>query len=100
MGASGQTKCTNAAVSSQRPFCCHSRLILSQGGSIASLMHSACHGTLNHPFISGHQAESRTQVMALEENARDFNLTYYAMDDKRQGIVHIIGPEQVGVGNS
>ena len=33
--------------------------------------------------------------MALEENARDFNLTYYAMDDKRQGIVHIIGPEQV-----
>ena len=43
------------------------------------------------------QAESRTQVMALEENARDFSLTYFAMDDKRQGIVHIIGPEQVCV---
>lgn len=43
------------------------------------------------------EAESRTQVMALEENVRDFNLTYFAMDDKRQGIVHIIGPEQVGI---
>ena len=32
--------------------------------------------------------------MALEENVKDFDLTYYAMDDKRQGIVHIIGPEQ------
>ncbi|GAX77305.1 hypothetical protein CEUSTIGMA_g4751.t1 [Chlamydomonas eustigma] len=40
------------------------------------------------------EAESRTQVLALEENVKDFNLTYYAMDDKRQGIVHIIGPEQ------
>ena len=48
-----------------------------------------------HFRLSRYQAESRTQVMALEENARDFNLTYYAMDDKRQGIVHIIGPEQV-----
>ncbi len=37
--------------------------------------------------------------MALEENVRDFDLTYYAMDDKRQGIVHIIGPEQVRVGS-
>jgi 3-isopropylmalate dehydratase len=43
------------------------------------------------------EAESRTQVLALEENARDFDLTYYAMDDKRQGIVHIIGPEQVAI---
>lgn len=40
------------------------------------------------------EEESRTQVMALEENVKDFDLTYYAMDDKRQGIVHIIGPEQ------
>lgn len=33
-------------------------------------------------------------MIALEENVRDFGLTYYGMDDKRQGIVHIIGPEQ------
>lgn len=40
------------------------------------------------------EAESRTQVVALEENVQDFGLTYFGMDDKRQGIVHIIGPEQ------
>lgn len=40
------------------------------------------------------EEESRTQVMALEDNVKEFDLTYYAMDDKRQGIVHIIGPEQ------
>lgn len=40
------------------------------------------------------ETESRTQVLALEENVKDFGLTYYGMDDARQGIVHIIGPEQ------
>lgn len=40
------------------------------------------------------EAESRNQVLALEENVVDFGLTYYGMDDLRQGIVHIIGPEQ------
>ncbi|MCB2099536.1 MAG: hypothetical protein KDE22_01610, partial [Rhodobacterales bacterium] len=38
--------------------------------------------------------ESRIQVQALETNARDFGVPYYGMDDVRQGIVHIIGPEQ------
>lgn len=32
--------------------------------------------------------------MTLEENVKNFNLTYFGMGDKRQGIVHIIGPEQ------
>jgi homoaconitase/3-isopropylmalate dehydratase large subunit len=32
--------------------------------------------------------------MALEENVEDFGLTYFGLDDKRQGVVHIIGPEQ------
>ena len=40
------------------------------------------------------ESESRTQVMALEENVKDFGLSYFGMDDTRQGIVHIIGPEQ------
>ena len=38
--------------------------------------------------------ESRIQVELLERNAKDFGLTYFGMDDIRQGIVHIIGPEQ------
>jgi 3-isopropylmalate/(R)-2-methylmalate dehydratase large subunit len=34
------------------------------------------------------------QIQTLEENTRDFGVTYFGMSDKRQGIVHIIGPEQ------
>ena len=32
--------------------------------------------------------------MALEQNVETFQLPYFGMQDKRQGIVHIIGPEQ------
>jgi 3-isopropylmalate/(R)-2-methylmalate dehydratase large subunit len=38
--------------------------------------------------------ESRIQVEALEKNAAEFGVPYFAMDDIRQGIVHVIGPEQ------
>ena len=38
--------------------------------------------------------ESREQIATLEKNAHDFGVEYFAMDDVRQGIVHIIGPEQ------
>jgi len=40
------------------------------------------------------EVNSRTQVMKLEENVKDFGLKYFGMADERQGIVHIIGPEQ------
>jgi 3-isopropylmalate/(R)-2-methylmalate dehydratase large subunit len=38
--------------------------------------------------------ESAAQIAYLAENAKFFNLEYYDEFDKRQGIVHIIGPEQ------
>src|SRR5271170_7496075 len=38
--------------------------------------------------------ESRQQVEALAANAREFGIEYYDEFDSRQGIVHIIGPEQ------
>ena len=38
--------------------------------------------------------ESATQIEALAENARAFGIEYYNEHDKRQGIVHVIGPEQ------
>ncbi len=38
--------------------------------------------------------ESRIQVEALDRNAKDFGIHYYPVSDVRQGIVHIIGPEQ------
>jgi 3-isopropylmalate/(R)-2-methylmalate dehydratase large subunit len=39
-------------------------------------------------------AESRQQVDTLTDNCREFGITLFDMNDKRQGIVHIIGPEQ------
>jgi 3-isopropylmalate/(R)-2-methylmalate dehydratase large subunit len=38
--------------------------------------------------------ESRIQVEALAKNAADFGVEYYSENDVRQGIVHIVGPEQ------
>ena len=38
--------------------------------------------------------ESRIQVETLAQNCRDFGVPYFDMDDIRQGVVHIIGPEQ------
>ena len=38
--------------------------------------------------------DSRIQVETLATNARDFGVEYYNELDKRQGIVHVVGPEQ------
>jgi 3-isopropylmalate/(R)-2-methylmalate dehydratase large subunit len=38
--------------------------------------------------------ESALQVETLAQNARDFGIEYFDEHDRRQGIVHIIGPEQ------
>ncbi|KQU51752.1 isopropylmalate isomerase [Bosea sp. Leaf344] len=40
------------------------------------------------------EEESRIQVEALAKNAADFGVEYFHERDKRQGIVHIVGPEQ------
>jgi len=38
--------------------------------------------------------ESKIQVEELEKNCKEFGIKLFGMNDKRQGIVHIIGPEQ------
>jgi 3-isopropylmalate/(R)-2-methylmalate dehydratase large subunit len=38
--------------------------------------------------------DSAIQVAALDKNAKDFGINYYPVSDVRQGIVHIVGPEQ------
>ncbi len=40
------------------------------------------------------EPESRIQIETLEKNCADFGIPYFSMHDIRQGIVHIIGPEQ------
>ena len=37
---------------------------------------------------------ARLQVETLDDNAREFGITYFDISDRRQGIVHVIGPEQ------
>jgi 3-isopropylmalate/(R)-2-methylmalate dehydratase large subunit len=37
---------------------------------------------------------SAKQIHTLEENCRDFGITQFGMEDIRQGVVHVIGPEQ------
>ena len=41
-----------------------------------------------------HNPESKIQVDALARNAKDFGVEYFNELDHRQGIVHIVGPEQ------
>jgi 3-isopropylmalate/(R)-2-methylmalate dehydratase large subunit len=53
----------------------------------------------NIPTVNGRRMldvvdkDSELCITTMEQNARDFNLTLYDMQDARQGIVHIIGPE-------
>lgn len=37
---------------------------------------------------------ARLQVETLQSNAREYGMRYFDIDDPRQGIVHVIGPEQ------
>ena len=37
---------------------------------------------------------SKIQIEALETNCKEFGVTLFGIDDPRQGIVHVIGPEQ------
>ncbi|TFK76100.1 hypothetical protein BDN72DRAFT_757067 [Pluteus cervinus] len=40
------------------------------------------------------EPDSRAQCVIFEEHVKLFGLTYFGMKDRRQGIVHVIGPEQ------
>ena len=50
--------------------------------------------TLDRANAATMTEDSRIQVDALDKNARDFGINYYPVSDVRQGIVHIVGPEQ------
>ena len=44
-------------------------------------------------FTGVNEAESALQIATLEKNVKEFGVPYIPLSDKRQGIVHIIGPE-------
>lgn len=37
---------------------------------------------------------AKTQIQTLEGNCKEFKIKYFDLDDEKQGIVHIVGPEQ------
>lgn len=48
-----------------------------------------------HDRLQGIKDEtSRIQVQTLADNCAEFGIDYFPMDDVRQGIVHVVGPEQ------
>src|SRR5204862_8209933 len=61
---------------------------------------SANLGTADHNSATAGGAQgitdpvSRVQVETLDDNCRDYGIVEFGMNDRRQGIVHVIGPEQ------
>jgi 3-isopropylmalate/(R)-2-methylmalate dehydratase large subunit len=54
----------------------------------------ADHNVPTSPGRVGGDADGVIQLETLEKNVADFAVPYIPIDDRRQGIVHIIGPEQ------
>jgi 3-isopropylmalate/(R)-2-methylmalate dehydratase large subunit len=62
---------------------------------VASVLATADHNVPTTPRTGPiSEAISRLQVETLDQNCADYGLTEFGMNDPRQGIVHIIGPEQ------
>ncbi|MFD2238658.1 3-isopropylmalate dehydratase large subunit [Aureimonas populi] len=67
------------------------RRVRQPGRTLAVVDHNVTTGDRTHGIAN---EESRIQVEALARNAAEFGIEYYNELDRRQGIVHIIGPEQ------
>jgi 3-isopropylmalate/(R)-2-methylmalate dehydratase large subunit len=50
--------------------------------------------TLSHDLASINEPHRRSVVEDLEANAKTAGLTLFGLNDRRQGIVHVVGPEQ------
>ncbi len=59
--------------------------------TIAVVDHNVPTSDRNQPIA---EPESRLQVETLERNVAEFGIPYFDLRDERQGIVHILGPEQ------
>jgi 3-isopropylmalate/(R)-2-methylmalate dehydratase large subunit len=67
------------------------RRVHSPGKTLAVVDHNVPTTDRSQPIAD---PESKAQVEQLAINARDFGVEYYDEHDRRQGVVHIIGPEQ------
>lgn len=67
------------------------RTVRNPEGTLAVPDHNVPTSDRSRPIV---EETSRIQVETLEQNCRDFGVRLFGMRDVRQGIVHIIGPEQ------
>jgi len=59
--------------------------------TFATVDHIVPTDNLLRPFLDG---LAEQMMSAIEKNCRDFGVKLFNLDDKRQGVVHIVGPEQ------
>ena len=59
--------------------------------TFATMDHNVPTDTKDISVVTG---MSRTQIDALADNCKQFGVSLYDLNDERQGVVHIIGPEQ------
>ena len=50
--------------------------------------------TTNQRALDGTDPLSLIQIQTLEDNCAEWDMTMFSMEDRRQGIVHVVGPEQ------
>ena len=67
------------------------RKVRAPGKTLAVVDHNVPTTDRSHGIVD---TDSRIQVETLAENAREFGIEYFNELDKRQGIVHVVGPEQ------
>ncbi|MBM6593983.1 3-isopropylmalate dehydratase large subunit [Microvirga pudoricolor] len=67
------------------------RTVRQPGKTLAVVDHNVPTSDRSHGI---EDPEAATQVAALAQNAKDFGVEYYNELDTRQGIVHVVGPEQ------
>jgi 3-isopropylmalate dehydratase len=99
--------CTLATVDHNVPYVFLNLLVLESVDNAIYRTASRKNFTSVSSFIA--EPDSRAQCVALEDNVKEFGLTYFGMKDRRQGkwrhtimplthriigIVHVIGPEQ------
>jgi 3-isopropylmalate/(R)-2-methylmalate dehydratase large subunit len=67
------------------------RRVHAPGATIATVDHNVPTSDRRNGIT---EPESRVQVETLQENVREFGVPFFDVLDERQGIVHIVGPEQ------
>ncbi|MFV0322631.1 MAG: 3-isopropylmalate dehydratase large subunit [Alphaproteobacteria bacterium] len=70
------------------------REVLRKGQTLATVDHNVPTTNRSGGLEAIDDPDSKAQVTALNNNTNEFSVPYFGMDDIRQGVVHVVGPEQ------